>query len=301
MGSLYCNDVSSNLVAYSEDMIARYSPALQDGVWLPSRNYQDHTAKPAVLSADIGLKVGDTVEVNLPGKKNVRINVIGILEEPTQYLFPSGSASSPIFSAKSIIDQYPVVIMKDCDVGDRAHLVPPQGSVPENLFIFLTTDTQVNDALLDPWRKYGELTPMASLISTYNEDAKTMIGGGVVFFVVFFFLAVTCVISNQVIQSISNRKEFTIYYLAGMDWKMAAIIEGLRIVALVVIIIALTFVAGDFNLLMLEWMTPRRTILFYSITFVYIIAMFVGISVGFLAKLVRSDISVSLKDLQHGQ
>jgi len=304
MGNLSCNNVSCNLAVYNEGIIAHYLPQLQSGSWLSDSLSVIEGAVPTVISADIGLKVGDTVDVSLSKGKTTRIIVIGILEEPTQYLFPSGGASSVIFSAKAIIAQSPVVIMRDTDFGDTSILLPPpEMPIPQSLFVFLKADTAKDDvdAILDPWRKYGEVTPMESLISTYNKNTSTMIGAGIIFFVVFFFLAATSVLSNNVIQSLRNRRQFTVYYLLGMNWKKGAAIEICRVVILIIITIALSLLAGKYGLLMLEWMTQKRAYLFYGVVFLYIVVMFFAVGAGFLIKLMREDISGALKDLQQGE
>ncbi|MDR0929124.1 MAG: hypothetical protein LBM74_05355 [Oscillospiraceae bacterium] len=299
MGTVTYGDAHFNLAAYSDAMIAHYRPALQAGTWLPGNRAAAGEGIPAVVSADVGLRVGDSARVRLPNQTDADIAVVGILQEPTQYLFPSGGAGSSMFAADMIIAQSGVILLQS---GDLANTAFPTGSSKwENYFLFLQPDVTPDDALFAPWRKYGEITPMTSLVAAYSKNATEMISGGVVLFAAFFFLAATCIFSNQVIQRVRNQRRFTVYYLAGIGWKTAALMEGLRIAVLMGITAALSVAAGNAGLLMMEWMTPARIRLFYGLNLCYILLMFVGISAGFLRKLVRTDISVALKDLQQGE
>lgn len=98
-----------------------------------------------------------------------------------------------------------------------------------------------------------------------------------------------------------NRKLFTVYYLLGMDWKKGVLAEIIRVVILLTVTMALCVVAGQYGLLMLDWMTPRRAVLFYGVVFLYIVCMFAAVGARFLVKLMREDISTSLKELHQGE
>ncbi len=84
----------------------------------------------------------------------------------------------------------------------------------------------------------------------------------------FLLLAATGVLSNNVIQSLRNRRQFTVYYLLGMNWKKGAAVEACRVGILILITMALSFILGKLGLLMLEWMTPERALQFLG-SFLY--------------------------------
>lgn len=300
----FCNNMPCNLAAYNESIISRYSPGLQSGSWLSDRSSAGGKTVPAVVSGEIGLKIGDTADIGLPDGKTCRIAVVGILKEPTQYFFPSGSASPEYFSAESVISQKPVILVRDTDLGGPSVFAPPSYTpVITNMFIFLkqnTDDTNI-DTAMRKWSKYGEATPMISLVSTFNKNTEQMIGGTTIMFVVFLSLAVIGVLSNNVIQSLRNRRLFAVYYLLGMNWKKGAAAEACRVGILIIITMLLTLVIGKLGLLMLTWMTPMRAFLFYGIVFLYLVVMFTAVGTGFIIKLVRDDLSESLKDLQQGE
>ncbi len=304
MSAITCKDIPCNLAVYSESIISRYTPTLESGSWLSDWPAASGDTIPAVISDDFGLKAGSTVEIQLPNGKVRRIAIVGILGKPTQYLYPSGSASPAYFTAKSVISQDPVVIIRDTDLQDASILESSaQSTDAKNLFIFLKPEASQADvdAAMKMWNRYGETTPMQSLISTYNKDTNELIGSGTIMFVVFLLLAVTGVLSNHVIQTLRNRRLFTVYYLLGMNGRKGAVIELYRLVILVMITMALSFLAGKCGLLMLQWMTHARASLFYGIAFLYIVIMFSAISAGSLLKLIREDISGTLKDLQQGE
>jgi len=305
MGDIvFCNNVSCNLAAYNEGIISRYSPELQSGSWLSDYSSFSGNAIPAVVSSDMKLKVGDVTDVSLSDGQTRKITVIGILKEPTQYLYPWGSASPEYFTASSVISQKPVIIVRYTDFGETSVFETPMDvPITTSIFIFLKSDAADTnmDTFRTEWNKYGEITPMQSLVSTFNTNTNTMIGGTTIMFVVFLLLAATGVLSNNVIQSLRNRRQFTVYYLLGMDWKKGAAVEVCRVGILVIFTMALSLIAGKLGLLMLEWMTPARAFLFYGLVFLYIVVMFTAVGAGFMIKLMREDLSGLLKDLQQGE
>ena len=304
MSSAICQDTQCNLVLYSESIISHYEPRLQSGVWLSSAQSPDSTVKSAVVSAEIGVKPGEIVEIRMPGNRREQIYVAGVLQTPTQYLFPSGGASAVNFSADLIIDHYPVVILNGEEFDDLSPFYPPtEPRFPENLFVFFQPNTMVSDIekAATSWHKFGELSNTAQLIDNYQKNASELIMSGIIFFVVFFFLAVFCVLSNSVIQCFYNRSLFTIYYLLGMNWKRTAVVEIIRMFILVVIISALTVFVGKQGWLMLEWLSPQMISVFFRLTIVYTLLMFASVESSFIIKLTRTDLSGALKELQQGE
>ncbi len=304
MGWGSCNDTGCTIAVYNDGILQRYAPELQSGSWL---NVEDEAADgifPAVVSQEIGLRVGETGNVRLTAGRTVCIRVIGTLKRPTQYLYPSGSASPAYFAADSVISQDPAILLRARDTAQNEALrsLSPFRTAA-NLFIFLrpeTTNAQCGKAL-EEWNRYGEITPAASLVATYKENTHTMIAGGIITFGIFLALAVTSILSSNVIQALRNRKLFTVYYLLGMDWKQSVYIEATRSGLLLLSMMALIAAAGQAGLLMLEWLTPARARWFYGIAFLYILLMFASVGTVFIWRLTREDLSTALKDLQQGE
>lgn len=299
LGGLLFNDISCNIAVYNAAMIERYAPKLQQGSWFSdAAGANGPVAAEAVVSSDTGLKPGDTANILLPSHEKIRIVVTGVLKKPTQYFFPSGSASPEYFAANMVISQNSVIILQEADVADLTGF-----EEPASLLVFLkpeATQTGIN-GLIATWSRYSEATPMPSLLATYNQNTRVMIGLGTMTFLVFLAAAATGVLGNNVIQSMCNRKLFTVYYLLGMDWKKGVLVEIIRVAVLLAITMALCMVAGRYGLLMLDWMTPQRAVLFYGIVFLYVLVMFAAVGAGFLLKLMREDISTSLKELHQGE
>jgi hypothetical protein len=297
------DNTSCNLAFYNEGIISRYCPRLQSGSWLSDSSTVNGELIPAVVSSDMGFKIGDKTDISRSNNETFQIYVVGILENPTQYLYPSGYASPGFFTAASVIRHEPVVIVRNSDFDDSAIFERSLEDMPTNIFIFLKTDA--SDISIDSVRKelgkYGEISQMTSLISTFNINTNEMIAATTTMLFVFLMLAATGILSNNVIQSLRNRRQFTVYYLLGMDWKKSALIEACRVGILIIVTMTFSLVAGKMGLLSLFWMTPKRAIMFYGFVFLYIVVMFTAIGAGFLIKLMREDLSGALKDLQKGE
>ena len=301
-GNTSFHNVSCNLAAYNNAIIAHYSPALAAGRWFQSGDDNGgQSVIPAVVSGGLGLKLNDVVSIDLPTTTAVttcKVQVIGILQEPTQYLWPTGGASPEYFAANDIIAQAPVFILPSADLNISATFLQPT----TNQMIFTKDGSGVTiDSARAQWGQYGEITPMPSLISVFDANTKDMINTSSLMFGVFLCLAVTGVLSNNVIQSLRNRKQFTIYYLLGMNWKDGVAIELVRTVLLIVICMVFIIPIGCIGWLQLMWMTSAQKILFFGICLAYLLIMFFAVGFGFLLKLAREDLSGSLKDLQQDE
>lgn len=290
-------------IFYNSEIIKNYHPELKEGVWINQRISGEYQAVDVVVSAEIGLKVGDEADVEIDGKK-CAVRICGILAEPTQYFCPTGSASPKHFSADAVIGNEPVMIFPQAHFEKTSNKnIIKDLRAEQNLMIFFKQNTQETDELeaIRHWNRFGEITPMQSIISNYISKTNKLISGGLITFCVFLLLAMASVLSNQVIQTMHNRYLFTVYYLVGMSWKQIALTEAIRLSVLVLAMMALVSLAGRAGLLMLEFMTPKRIVVFYGITFIYILLMLVLVGIIFLRKLIKEDISVSLKNLQQDQ
>ncbi len=307
MGGGTCNDTGCLVAIYSDGILRRYAPALQSGSWLTDEAEMEDGVLPAVVSQEVGLRAGDTGTVRLNTGDTARIRVVGVLKRPTQYLYPSRSASPTHFSADFVISQEPAILLRARDAAQSEVLQAAFSSssfrTSRNLFIFLRpgiTDAQYDKAL-EEWNRYGEITSAASLISTYTEKTNTLITAGLLSFCVFTALAMTSVVGSNVIQALRNRKLFTVYYLLGMDWRRSAFIEATRVGLLLIPMMAMVAAAGQGGLLMMEWMTPTRAKWFYGISFLYVLLMFASVGAVFIWRLTREDLSAALKALQKGE
>lgn len=306
------NGVYCNLVCYNDEIIRHYSPILQSGHWFSSDIETSDDVIPVVVSSDLGLSVGVQFQIEpevlsqlqfasaqntsvistLPWTVNAK--VIGVLEDPTQYLFPSGSASPEYFSASAIISNDSVIIIQDTDLlPNRNDLL----GIPEtNAFIFTTDGKALDESLLIKLGKYGEITPLHSLVSYYNTSISHMILSSVVIFLVFFFIALSGILSNNTIQSIYNKKCFAIYYMLGMTPRQGAVVEIIRVGIIFICTLLFSFFAGCAGALMLEWMKPQRIIIFIGLVMTYCVVAFLGIGFWFLHSLSRQDVSSALRN-----
>ncbi|MDO5022598.1 MAG: hypothetical protein Q4E07_04595 [Eubacteriales bacterium] len=301
MGGASFNGVDCNLVVYPQNIIAHYKPSLKKGAWFSSFKKTDMGILPAVISSEFGASVGETRSIYLPDKGDTKIYVTGILASPTQYLYPSGGASSGQFAVSSIIDQRPVIILREVDYGDMSALEPPSDlPLPENMFVFIKPSATQEEIITfkKNYGMYGEITDMNTLVVNFLSQSSLMINNGIAFFAVFFLLAVTSILSGSIMQTVYNKKLFTVYFMLGMNPKKGAVVELIRIFVIAILVIFLTFFAGRQGWLMLEWLSETRVRLFYIIAVSYSILILFAVSAYSVIKGARTDISASLKNLK---
>lgn len=287
-----------HFAAYPPAIISHYQPSLKEGEWLSENTLTADGNIPCIISGTFGERIGDKLYLSVNGYA-LSAEVIGVLSRPSQILYPTGSASASIFSIDMITTQDPSIIFPMDAIRPLCNQIRDmQGNVGKSIFLFTEPECNLE---LSPLKEYGELTTMNSLSEVFRQKSYDMIITGAVFAVVFFLLSATCMLSNYVTQSEQNMRVYTIYYLLGMKWEKCLTIEILRVCILLLLTISLCFGAGKLGLLMLEWMTPQRRILFFLLTSVVVLMMFIGIGARYFLKLKHADLSVLLKEIHRGE
>ena len=297
MNSCLINSKYVNCALYSNELIMHYSPALRSGTWFTNGIEEtDSDAIPAVISSDIGLGVGDIADIRFEESDLYTIRVIGLLDNPTQYLYPLGASDS----VSSFISHTPVVILQEKDISNKSMIMQsPEDELTRVLFIYASVENA--DLQTEHWSKYGTVTRIEALVNQFMHDSYNMIHSGAISFFVFFALASMILLSSNVMQSIVCKRYYTIYYLLGMKWQKIIEIEVLRIAILGLVTFMLVVLCGKYGVLMFEWMTTPRMVAFYIVTTCYIVLMFSGVSAFFIFKLRREDIASALKGLSNGE
>lgn len=303
--NVMCNEKTCSLVAYDSIIIEHYTPSLSNGKWLTVGSSQISDKIPAIVTADMKLKVGDSINIDLSSDLCISIYVQGILKKPTQYLFPESYADPEYFEADMIISNDSAIIISSEQLArllalSNKHTLSFRLLQAQSCLIFskgkdfiTATENNIN--------RLGKITPADDLISLYKSNTKDLIGGQTIIFIVFLQLAIIGAFSCYVIQTHRNQKTFTIYYLLGMDWKRAITIEILRNLLVVFITMLLCFVLWKLGLFQLYWLSNSQIISFFLIVLVYVCILFAFISTIYLRKLIHEDISISLKNLQKGE
>lgn len=286
------------LVAYDDIIVENYLPALSDGKWLTEKSTRNDGAVSAIVSADMGLNVGDTFEITLSENITIMIAVQGILKKPTQYLLPEAYADPEYFEADMIISNDAAIIMS---AQDFSRILPNYNQLgfekTRSFLVFFSGQENINEEI----NQYGKLTPVLDAILLYRRNTEDMILGQSMIFFVFLLLAITGILSSNVIQIRKNKRTYAIYYLVGMDWKQARAIEFMQSLIVIVITMALYFVLEKIGMGSIQWLNQEQSRIFYIVVFVYICILFSLISTLCLRKEDQEDISLSLKNLQKGE
>lgn len=293
-----CADEKCRLVMYDDIIIENYLPALSDGKWLTEDFTRKDEAVSAVVSADMGLNVGDTFDVTLSESLAITISVQGVLKKPTQYLLPEAYADPKYFEADMIISNNSAIIVS---AQDFSRILPDYNRLgfekTRSCLVFFAGQENITNEI----NRYGKLTPVSGAIALYKRNTEDMILGQSMIFFVFLLLAITGILSSNVIQIRKNKRTYAIYYLLGMDWKQAKVIEFMQSFIVIVITMVLYFVLEKVGLVSLQWLNQEQIIIFYVIVFSYICILFALISTLCLRKESQEDISLSLKNLQKGE
>ena len=281
------------LGVYNSDLTEIYSPKLADGTWL-SKEQSAGGVCPAVVSADTGLHVGNTATLTVEDACTLKIQVIGVLATPTQYLLPNGMSDE----VDSFIDQSSVILIN----GDQVTGTLPKMQTDDETTraLFLLTDLP-EDQLIAKYNQYGHIQAINQMIQNYTASSSELISSEGLLFGLFFLLASIVILSSEVIHNLNCRRDYTIYYLTGMRWEQCVWIEVLRHVLLMLVIIGATAVMDRYGLLRTDWLTGSRHVWFYVTVVVYLAVIFFGTSAAFIHNLLHHDVSESLRNLNGGE
>ena len=72
-----CGDTGCNVAIYGDGIVRHYTPALQSGGWLEGEAEMEDGVLPAVVSQEVGLRVGDTGTVRLTTGDTARKRDVG--------------------------------------------------------------------------------------------------------------------------------------------------------------------------------------------------------------------------------
>lgn len=300
-----CNGKKCNFATYNSAIIEKYKPSLASGNWFTEESAIVTNEIPAIISADMGLQVGEIADLSLRNNSNISIRVQGVLKKPTQYLYPVSYAGPKYFKADMLIANESVVIIPDEYIESKI-LTNNNSSqfsdieYTQNCFIFLNK-SEDDKAFIGKINRFGEITQMDRMISMYTDNTHNLIFSQTIIFSVLLLLAITGILCSDVIQIRKNRRVLTLYYLLGMDWKKCAKVEFIRnsIIIFVTMICCLMF--AKLGLFPIYWLNETRVIIFFILVFLYVSALFALISAFFVGKLMHEDISLALKELHQGE
>lgn len=293
MESLLCvwNGQHIKFLSYNEALLRMYAPKLSSGVWLTECQAEGN-ACPAIVSADVGLTVGQHAEI-LVQNQPVEIVVQGVLALPTQYLSVAGMSQS----VESFIQQDSVIVVAKKALIDANQIQYHALNMSSNLFLLTNASM---DVVSSRYGKYGYMQRINDMIRRYHEESWKLIEGEMLLFGLFLVLSVIVALSIEVIHSINCRKNYTIYYLLGMQWKLCAWIESARHVVVILLTVGATVLMDHYGMLRTSWMSAQRHQVFYGVLVGYLIALLFGTSAVFIWNLLHNDISLSLRNLHGG-
>lgn len=290
-GSTFYNKTDCNVVAYNHAIYSRYNPRLLSGTRLTAPGKEQYI--PAIATHDLGLGAGDDVSLEISGH-SYQVKVIGVLDKPTQYIFPTGGAGSEYATS-------------DMFIGNESAFIIPLEALEDlepffimsNLFIF--SENGVDKLIKDEWDKYGEVNALRATKELFKKQIDTELKESGFLFLLFAPVAFSGILSNNIIQNIHNRKTFIVYYLCGMNWKKCFLIEFLRTLIVASLTMIGIIILGILWLVADAGFSLQDILMLYGIVFAYLFFVFFLTGAGSLIRLMREDISQPLKDLQRGE
>lgn len=146
---------------------------------------------------------------------------------------------------------------------------------------------------------YGFVTPLETAVGRYWTEYKANLQYSITQFIIFMGLAIIGVGGNNLAQNIHNRRRFTIYYTVGMSRRRCLAVELTRLAIMIVLFMVGIILLGFFGL----WDTlliliPEYHGTFYLISLLYLLAVFLLTSIGFLRSSSKLKVVDGLKSFE---
>lgn len=230
-----------NLLLTNKNLLLGLKLDVSKGKWFEENDFIDGKI-PVILSTRFSklYNIGENIEINFykdsglfKEQSTYKVRVIGFISKDDYYLNVSNNAGiRGIFIADKkdvimpLIDGMLTYDTEDL-YGANKIIIPQKGS------------SQIADLDMRELKKFGEVYSLQKLMDSYKEDYKPqrytfLIIGIAVFLVSLFGLG-----GNNLLSLLRQEKDFAVYNLCGMKWKMAPLLIFMR--TFIVIFIACLF------------------------------------------------------------
>lgn len=278
------------IYAYGQSLIEEYSPKIHAGTWLDKAEKTDDVL-PAVVSGIGHYKLGNEYTIE-EGNNSIKIRIVGIIPNGYPYLTANGNNLSNMLSIS------PAIIIRQEDIASLKDTKIPK-SINTNI-VFLKSKLD-RETLANRYLNYGISNSFKNSSISENKEYKELIIAQSILSIITTILSTLILFSTEIIYSINSWKKYTVYYLLGMKWKKCAIIECLRHLFIITPIILITLLLDKHNLLSFSVVYDTRAPIFYISILIYVLLLFFLSSFLFIRKLLKQDISKSLRNLNGGE
>lgn len=269
-----------NLLAYNDTIIHHYRPRLAEGIWFDAYEQQDASLIPVVVTPATGLNIHQTISIG----SNQTAIVIGILPPLAQYLSMTAGTEDP--------DSYLLgYLFNDPRQGQQANVILPysqldavaQQNYGRTLSVLLFPHEQADAPDLPALtQNYGQIISMAQAQEQYEAHIKQQLSFDIPMFFIFLLAAIIGIGGTTMIQTIRNKKIFTIYYLTGMSQRHALVVEVLRIAMMILINMCIIWIFGSIGLWEFIFMPLWLRSYIYLIALVFLLLIYYGSSLFFI-------------------
>ncbi|MDR2648072.1 MAG: hypothetical protein LBB67_08145 [Oscillospiraceae bacterium] len=294
VGTIYFVSADVNCLAYNKALTEIYMPSLAQGEWF-SDDSEEWKAKsegiPVVVSADTKRQLGEVFSIALhetdgQNAKSISAIVIGILRNPSQYLDFHGWADPQYMRADMLIRSDTIVLLRSEDIASLA----PDACYAQDAYLVSLKNTTIDENYLqNKLEIYGFLTPFSQLIEQFRTTENESMRYEMTTFVIYMLLAVVGIGGSNFVQNIENQRNFTIYYLVGLDWKKRILIELSRLFLLLIFSMFGTFLLGLSGFLSEQGIEATYLGVFMLAVTGYLIFVFFVTSVGFLRSSIKTN------------
>lgn len=296
--NLHSADSTYHIISYNDTLINNFSPNLESGIWLKEAISTDQI--PIVVSADTALKCGEVLPLELVSndkEKSFTCVVVGIIKAKTNVMGFSSAADDAYFTADALLSNaaYTIILPFTAEIenfiSDDAYLLSANGSI-----LYTSAETTYENVLKD-FGYAGIVTDLGSGNNRFYEQSRLIVVAMGAYFMLYLTITILCLLCSNFILNISMKRNYTIYFLAGMSYMRRVAIEITRIFLLIFISTTISFLFLYKSGVIQSYFENMNSFFILAVILLYIGLIFLPVSAAFIIKNRKESIIDSIRNL----
>jgi len=228
------------IMLYNDVIAENIRLPLSRGIWFDEYNGSE---VPIIINyryaKEYSIESNDMIDIRLEytdseilSDESVRCEVIGIMDKMGYYLSFSAAGNYLMWNNLLKQNESVAIIMSD----------EIQGQIQSGRMIFLEDLDNDSHQILDSLDDRTYITSVEQITENSKKVLYDKLETQIAMWFLVFALSLASLMSNNMMEKIFEEKEFTVYYMLGLDWKKCIAIEILRSVLQIVISFIIAFV-----------------------------------------------------------
>ncbi len=275
-----------DIMSYNQELIRRFNPKLNKGIWLSTVN-ESSKYIPAIVGNNTGLSYNEIFQLPLTRGEKVETltcKVIGIFEKDCMILDFSSDADDTYFTSDILLKKANNAVVIPLNnmildyLGEFEYLADSKGGI-----LYSTSKTN-SEKIVQEIGYAGNVTNLTKGSVQFYEQSEVIITAMGACWGIFFLVTMLCMISSNVLLNVNLKRIYTIYYISGMSLTKRKILDIVRVGLLIFTCSIFSYLYLLRNILTDNCLSIKyKHLLFWGLTS-YVSIIYIPVSIWFSKK-----------------